>query len=187
MAILSDTATEPKSSPAAHPSRNARTPVSSARPASVTRTAAPTTRTPIRPKVPAPVVTSLSCGAVARRKATRPAKVSSTARTSCRGSHRRDIAARMGGAKTMPMIAIGWTRAIGPKPRAIAWKSSATKPSSWPSHQIGRCARWAIRPAPPVTLSGASPAARCWTEVENPTVNALASASTTASQITLPA
>ncbi|KRB77319.1 hypothetical protein ASE01_11335 [Nocardioides sp. Root190] len=110
--------------------------------------------------------------------------VTATAPSSVDDGRVRDSAARMGTAKTMPMIAIGWTSAIGPLPSASTWKVKPIGPNASAKSHSGRCRRNLISPSTP-SPSGARPVARCWVEVDTAVVAALARPNTTASQITL--
>ena len=107
-----------------------------------------------------------------------------TAPISRRSGSLREMAARIGTAKTMPVMMIGWTSEIGPLITASAWVMNPAMPSAWPSTQTGRCVRCHRRCHSPPTESGAAPAAWCCTDVDRAVKNALVRAKTIASQIT---
>ena len=184
MALIS-TATRPNRNPAPAPIRNARS-VGRRTSRARAKTANPATALPTTSsRKTGPSGTPVPrLGSLASRKATSAAAVSATAPSSRGSGHWREIADRTGTAKTMPVMMIGCTSAIGPLNSARAWKVKPSRPRAWPTTHQGRDSRCRSRLQAPLTLSGAEPATWCWTEVDRAVTKALHSAKSTASQVT---
>ena len=111
-------------------------------------------------------------GLTPHMKVPNPTAVIRTARSSGQVGVFRSRAARSGTARTTPTSISGWTRAMDPSLRAVAWSRSAENEIVLASSQTGFLTTWARTPIAWSIVAGTVPATRCWSALDaaNPIV-----------------